>query len=137
MLEYFEEPGAGTQLWRDKVIASHLTAAEMHDTLAELEAQLPKSHALGYHFTDLDSVKLISSSIGIRASTDGQLGVYSVLPLDSVLSESAVSERVHPYFLLCVPQAVVYLSAWRRLWRWDGPSTRVRVSQRRSELLSG
>jgi hypothetical protein len=101
MLEYFEEPGAGAQLWRDMVIASHLTAGEMRDTLAELEAQLPKSHALGYHFTDLDSVKLISSSIGIRASTVGQLGVYSVLFLDSVLSEIAVSERVHPYFLLC------------------------------------
>jgi hypothetical protein len=74
MLEYFEKPGAGAQLWRDKVIASHLTAAEMRDTLAELEAQLPKSQALGYHFTDLDSVKLVLGSIGIRASTVGQLG---------------------------------------------------------------
>lgn len=75
MLEYLsEEKGAGAKLWRDKVIASHLTAGEMRDTLAEMEAQLPKSHALGYHFTDLDSVKLVLGSIGIRASTVGQLG---------------------------------------------------------------
>jgi hypothetical protein len=45
---YLDKPSAGTQLWRDKVIASHLTPEEMRDTLAELESQLPKSHALGY-----------------------------------------------------------------------------------------
>jgi hypothetical protein len=45
---YLDKPSAGTQLWRDKVIASHLTPDEMRDTLAELESQLPKSHTLGY-----------------------------------------------------------------------------------------
>lgn len=45
---YLDKPSAGTRLWRDKVIVSHLTPEEMRDTLAELEAQLPKSHALGY-----------------------------------------------------------------------------------------
>ena len=45
---YLDKPSAGAQLWRDKVIASHLTPEEMYNTLAELEAQLPKSHALGY-----------------------------------------------------------------------------------------
>jgi hypothetical protein len=45
---YLDKPSAGTQLWRDKVIASHLTPEEMRDTLAELESQLPKSHSLGY-----------------------------------------------------------------------------------------
>lgn len=45
---YLDKPSAGTRLWRDKVIASHLTPQEMRDTLAELESQLPKSHALGY-----------------------------------------------------------------------------------------
>ncbi|MDA8539130.1 hypothetical protein N9K47_00130 [bacterium] len=73
MLKYFEQPTAGKQLWRDKVIASHLTADEMRNTLAKLEATLPKSHALGYHFTDLDSVNLVLESIGIRASNVGQL----------------------------------------------------------------
>ena len=45
---YLDKPSAGTQLWRDKVIASHLTPDELRDTLAELESQLPKSQALGY-----------------------------------------------------------------------------------------
>ena len=35
-MEYLETPGAGTQLWRDKLIASHLTAQQMRDTLAAL-----------------------------------------------------------------------------------------------------
>ena len=46
----------------------------MRDTLAALEAKEPKSHALGYHFTDLDSARLILGSIGIRAANVGQLG---------------------------------------------------------------
>ena len=45
---YLDKPSAGTQLWRDKVIASHLTPDELRDTLAELESQLPKFQALGY-----------------------------------------------------------------------------------------
>ena len=73
-LDYFNQLTVGQQLWRDKIIASHLTAEEMGNTLAELERQLPKSHALGYHFTNLDSVKLVLDSIGIRASNVGQLG---------------------------------------------------------------
>ena len=73
-MEYLETPGAGTQLWRDKLIASHLSAQQMRDTLAALEAKEPKSHALGYHFTDLDSARLILGSIGIRAANVGQLG---------------------------------------------------------------
>jgi len=48
---YLDKPSAGTQMWRDKVIASHLTPDEMRDTLVELEAQLPKSHSLGYAHT--------------------------------------------------------------------------------------
>jgi hypothetical protein len=48
---YLDKPSAGTQLWRDKAIASHLTPDEMRDTLMELEAQLPKSHSLGYAHT--------------------------------------------------------------------------------------
>lgn len=74
MLKYFEQPTTGEQLWRDKIIASHLTREEMCNTLAELEAQLPKSHQLGYHFTSLDTVKLVLGSLGIRASSEGQLG---------------------------------------------------------------
>ena len=37
-------------------------------------ARLPKSQALGYHFTDVDSAHLILHGQGIRASTQGQLG---------------------------------------------------------------
>ena len=76
MIEYFGQPKTGEKLWSEKVIASHLTADEMRSTFAKLEARLPKSHALGYHFTDLDSVNLIlgKDSIGLRASTVGQLG---------------------------------------------------------------
>jgi hypothetical protein len=74
MLAYFDELGTGAQIWRDKVIVSHLTPDEMRMTLSDLEATLPKSQALAYHFTDLDSARLILSSIGIRAATVGQLG---------------------------------------------------------------
>ena len=49
-------------------------AAVFERTLAALEAKEPKSHALGYHFTDLDSARLILGSIGIRAANVGQLG---------------------------------------------------------------
>ena len=56
------------------LIASHLSAPQLRDTLAALEAKEPKSHALGYHFTDLDSARLILGSIGIRAANVGQLG---------------------------------------------------------------
>jgi uncharacterized membrane protein YcjF (UPF0283 family) len=59
---YLDKPSAGAQLWRDKVIASHLTPDEMRDTLAELESQLPKSHALGYAHTRSQPV-LISARI--------------------------------------------------------------------------
>jgi hypothetical protein len=59
---YLDKPSAGTQLWRDKVIASHLKPDEMRDTLAELESQLPKSHALGYVCTRSQPV-LISARI--------------------------------------------------------------------------
>ena len=45
---YLDKPSAGTRLWREKVIASHLTPEEIRDTLTELEGQLPKSQALGY-----------------------------------------------------------------------------------------
>ena len=44
---------------REKLLASHLSAPQMRDTVVELEARLCKSHALGYHFTDLDSARLV------------------------------------------------------------------------------
>eukprot|EP01043_Picozoa_sp_COSAG02_P042922 COSAG02_NODE_3692_length_6376_cov_17.973395_5_plen_917_part_00 len=66
---------AGKRLWRHKQLVAHLNAEQLAAALAEIEEQLPKSHALGYHFTDLDACRLIlDSSQGIRASSVGQLG---------------------------------------------------------------
>ena len=70
---YLDQPTVGQKLWHEKQAAAHLTIDEMQATIDHLEAQLPKSQALGLHFTDLDSAHLILSSIGIRASTVGQL----------------------------------------------------------------
>jgi hypothetical protein len=69
-----EHERAGMRVWRDKQIVSHLSSHEMSDLLNRLEQELPNSQSLGFHFTDLDSAKLITSSLGIRASTVGQLG---------------------------------------------------------------
>ena len=69
---YLDAPTVGQKLWHGKQAAAHLTIDEMQATLGRLEAQLGKSQTLGLHFTDLDSW-LILSSIGVRASTAGQL----------------------------------------------------------------
>ena len=65
---------AGKVLWREKQVAAHLSADEMAATLTELTERLPKSETLGFHFTDMDSCRLILNSQGIRASNIGQLG---------------------------------------------------------------
>ena len=65
---------AGRQLWRTKEYAAHLTSDHMAKLLYSLEQGIPTSSALGFHFTDMDSAKLILSSVGIRASSVGQLG---------------------------------------------------------------
>eukprot|EP01043_Picozoa_sp_COSAG02_P051076 COSAG02_NODE_5331_length_4431_cov_4.370729_3_plen_598_part_00 len=69
-----EHSRAGLRLWKDKELVSHLSARQMGDLLAALEQDLPTSQQLGFHFTDLDSARLILTSLGIRASTVGQLG---------------------------------------------------------------
>eukprot|EP01043_Picozoa_sp_COSAG02_P062389 COSAG02_NODE_8596_length_2510_cov_2.997097_1_plen_805_part_10 len=53
---------------------THLEPDLMKAAINELRTQLPKSQALGYHFTNIDSARLILHSQGIRASTAGQLG---------------------------------------------------------------
>ena len=63
---------AGKWLWKNKQLVTHLDTEEMQQTLAEIEEQLPKSHALGYHFTDLDAAHVIlNESQGLRASSVG------------------------------------------------------------------
>ena len=74
-LDSNEHIRAGKQGWKSKQLVTHLDASQMAAALADIEAQLPKSHSLGYHFTDLDACRLIlDGSQGIRASTVGQLG---------------------------------------------------------------
>lgn len=69
------DPNAqGKQVWSNKKFVAHLKADEMRSMLEILELGLPKSEALGYHFTDLNSARLILQGKGIRASTAGQLG---------------------------------------------------------------
>eukprot|EP01043_Picozoa_sp_COSAG02_P050298 COSAG02_NODE_5155_length_4583_cov_2.407449_2_plen_1311_part_00 len=64
----------GMRLWRNKELVTHLEPDQMKAALSELSNRLPKSQALGYHFTDVDSARTILHSQGIRASTVGQLG---------------------------------------------------------------
>eukprot|EP01046_Picozoa_sp_COSAG06_P027300 COSAG06_NODE_2402_length_6947_cov_4.005111_5_plen_1113_part_00 len=64
----------GLRLWRNKELVTHLEPDQMKAALSELSNRLPKSQALGYHFTDIDSARMILHSQGIRASTVGQLG---------------------------------------------------------------
>jgi hypothetical protein len=73
MLAYFDEPSPGMSLWKEKLAVGHLTSEQMQQTIVHLQAELPKSDTTGLHFTDLDSASLILNSIGIRASTVGQL----------------------------------------------------------------
>ena len=47
-----EHVRAGKRLWHNKLLASHLSTAEMKRLLEEMEQQLPKSERLGLHFTD-------------------------------------------------------------------------------------
>eukprot|EP01046_Picozoa_sp_COSAG06_P015391 COSAG06_NODE_984_length_11197_cov_75.225806_7_plen_1198_part_00 len=74
LLQKDEHERAGTRLWRNMAAVAHLSSSQMAAFLGRLEDELPKSHALGFHFTDLDSARLILSSTGIRASKQGQLG---------------------------------------------------------------
>ena len=46
----------------------------MFKLLYALEQELPASNELGFHYTDFQSAKLILGSLGIRASSEGQLG---------------------------------------------------------------
>jgi hypothetical protein len=64
----------GMRLWRNKQLVTHLEPGQLQVALSELSNRLPKSQALGYHFTDIDSARLILHSQGIRAST------VSILP---------------------------------------------------------
>jgi hypothetical protein len=65
----------GKQLWLNKQLVSHLNLGQMQAALVALEADLLKSEALGFHFTNLDSARLIlQEGKGIRASKIGQLG---------------------------------------------------------------
>ena len=65
---------AGMRLWRKKELVTHFDPTQLEVALSELSNRLPKSQALGYHFTDVDSARLILHGQGIRASTVGQLG---------------------------------------------------------------
>ena len=69
-----EHVRAGARLWKDKELVPHFSSQQMGDLLSALEQDLPSSKQLGYRFTDIDSARLILTSLGIRASTVGQLG---------------------------------------------------------------
>lgn len=69
-----EHVRAGARLWKEKELVPHFSSQQMGDLLSALEQDLPSSQQLGYHFTDIDSARLILTSLGIRASTVGQLG---------------------------------------------------------------
>eukprot|EP01043_Picozoa_sp_COSAG02_P001689 COSAG02_NODE_36_length_48934_cov_144.851029_14_plen_968_part_00 len=84
VLEYFDDPSPGMEVWKDKTIVTHLAAHELQALLEEEEAQLPKSQSFGLHFTDLDSARLILTSLGIRASTVGQLNGGVSICLESM-----------------------------------------------------
>jgi hypothetical protein len=85
-----EHQRAGMRLWNDLEVASHLSKEQMSSLFTQMESELPKSHSLGYHFTDLDSCRLILGSLGIRASTVGQLGGATALFLCSVSCETMI-----------------------------------------------
>ena len=99
-LDSNEHIRAGKRLWKTKQLASHLDANQMAAALADIEAQLPKSHALGYHFTDLDAARVIlDGSQGLRASSVGQLGGGVSICLASLadLGWSKHGERSHEF----------------------------------------
>jgi hypothetical protein len=74
-LKHNEHIRAGKRLWREKLLVAHVGSDEMKTMLEEIEQQLPKSSRLGFHFTDLDAGRVImEQSIGLRASSVGQLG---------------------------------------------------------------
>jgi hypothetical protein len=81
ILECDDHVKAGKALWRGKQVAAHLSAVEMAAMVDELDDRLPKSETLGYHFTDLDSCRMILSSQGLRASNVGQLGALLLCTL--------------------------------------------------------
>eukprot|EP01045_Picozoa_sp_COSAG04_P022422 COSAG04_NODE_2533_length_3968_cov_2.130783_1_plen_286_part_10 len=91
---------AGKRLWKSKRLVTHLDTEEMQQTLAEIEEQLPKSDALGYHFTDLDAARVIlDESQGLRASSVGQLGGGVSICLASLtdMGWSKHGERSHEF----------------------------------------
>ena len=57
-----EHQRAGTRLWNDLTVATHLRSKELASLLGRIQEELPRSHSIGYHFTDLDSAKLILGS---------------------------------------------------------------------------
>ncbi len=65
---------AGRLLWRTKEYAAHLGSVEMRALLETLEQDLPASQQLGFHYTTLDNARQALEGLGVKASSEGQLG---------------------------------------------------------------
>ena len=131
VLEYFDDPSPGMEVWKDKTIVTHLAAHELQALLDEEEAQLPKSQSFGLHFTDLDSARLILTSLGIRASTVGQLnGKYCSESLNTLIARCCFAEG------LCCLQ-VEFRSVSSRWLGLDGRGTVAETLPKRSARSCG
>eukprot|EP01047_Picozoa_sp_COSAG01_P102836 COSAG01_NODE_32368_length_582_cov_3.873706_1_plen_178_part_01 len=45
----------GRRLWKNRTVVSHLSTLQMKALLSSIEQRLPKTHTLGFHFTDRGS----------------------------------------------------------------------------------
>eukprot|EP01047_Picozoa_sp_COSAG01_P084240 COSAG01_NODE_17997_length_1107_cov_1.579365_1_plen_368_part_11 len=65
---------AGLRVWHAKLYVGHFDADQMDALLVAILNQMTKTRVVALHFTDMDCGRLITHSLGIRASTMGQLG---------------------------------------------------------------
>jgi hypothetical protein len=67
---------AGRLLWANKTVVAHLDGRQIVDALYELsiKLRLTRSEEFAFHFTSMDSARMILESQGIRSSLEGQLG---------------------------------------------------------------
>eukprot|EP01047_Picozoa_sp_COSAG01_P008155 COSAG01_NODE_317_length_18969_cov_378.101219_17_plen_1851_part_00 len=65
---------AGLRVWNAKQYVGHFDSDQMDALLVAILNQMTKTRVVALHFTDMDSGRLITHSLGIRASTVGQLG---------------------------------------------------------------
>eukprot|EP01046_Picozoa_sp_COSAG06_P015371 COSAG06_NODE_982_length_11218_cov_22.274845_1_plen_1477_part_00 len=123
----------GMRLWRNKELVTHLEPGQLEVALSELGNRLPKSQALGYHFTDIDSARLILHGQGIRASTVGQLGGGVSVCLTSPV-ELGWTKFSGGRFAKRVGEAL-WGSLWRQIMSGTAPEGGFDATSLRKELV--